>query len=490
MRREHVLRLEDGFLRTHRTTIRELDQALRGSRGPRLISVAYLFGGFILTYLARRHVTVTEVAEFFQHEAKEFDLRLFADYGSRKGKRGRHFKPSVSQLYRVKTALCHSLTDSAASSQPVARIQALIGSDATDGLLDGLCRMLLEGTWPVVAANGRVAVDTSLIDAHAKPISQARIEAGDRASDPDARHRILTPEHGVTKRYFGYGYQAICTCGPGHEYIIALAVNPANANDRPVAASLVRRLKESGVPVDRVLMDRGFSDSARLLNQLRGMGCHPVFDLKSNQDRRSPDWRGNLVLDGRPYLRTLPNRLRYLPMPGVQRPEAEFRVWRKAIAERDRYGFLPNGKGSPTSIRLQSPLFRNRGFACPKVEGSIRRWDEDSPVCDGNHAADEGCAVANGTWKAQYAPRTFQFPFWGSPDWVDEFGMRSSIERSFNLMKNRDVIGLRPGEFRLRGIANMTLLLGLAAVAVNLHLQGRSAPEMSESSRAPVPKVA
>jgi len=68
--------------------------------------------------------------------------------------------------------------------------------------------------------------------------------------------------------------------------------------------------------------------------------------------------------------------------------------------------------------------------------------------------------------------------------------MRSSIERSFNLMKNRDVIGLRPGEFRLRGLANMTLLLGLAAVAVNLHLQGLSAPEMSESSRAPVPKVA
>jgi hypothetical protein len=455
-----------------------------------LISVAYLFGGFILIYLARRHVTVTEVAEFFQHEAKEFDLRLFAEYGSRKGTRGRNFKPSVSQLYRVKTALCHSLTDSAAATPSAARIQALIGADETPGLLDGLCRLLLEGTWPPEAANGRVAVDTSLIDAHAKPISQARIEAGDRASDPDARHRILTPEQGVTKRYFGYGYQAICTCGPGHEYIIALAVNPANANDQPVAVSLVRRLKESGVRVDRVLMDRGFSDSAPLLNQIRSMGCHPVFDLKSNQDRRSPDWRGNLVLDGRPYLRTIPKKLQYLRMPGVQRPEAEFRVWREAIAERERYGFLPNGKGSPTSIRLQSPVFRNRGFGCPKVEGSMRRRNRAFPVCDGNHGSDEGCAVANGTWKAKFAPRTFQFPFWGSPDWEDEYGMRSSIERSFNLMKNRDVIGLRPGEFRLRGLANMTLLLGLAAVAVNLHLQGLSAPEMRESSRAPVPKVA
>ena len=231
-------------------------------------------------------------------------------------------------------------------------------------------------------------------------------------------------------------------------------------------------------------MDRGFSDNARLLNQIRVMGCHPVFDLKSDQDRRSPDWRGNLVLDGRPFLRMLPKRLWYLPKPGVLASAKEDRAWKDAIAERDLYGFLPNGKGTPTSVRVQSPLFRNRRFGCPQVPGSMRRRDPAFPVCDGNHGPDEGCAIANGTWKAKYAPRTFQFPFWGGPEWGREYAYRSAIERTFNLMKNRDVVGLRSGEFLLRGLANMTLLLGLAAVAVNLHLQGLDEPEMSESSPA------
>ena len=60
---------------------------------------------------------------------------------------------------------------------------------------------------------------------------------------------------------------------------------------------------------------------------------------------------------------------------------------------------------------------------------------------------------------------------------MKQFAKRSAIERKFSQMKNPNVIGLRPGSFRLRGLTSMTLLATMAAVAHNIRLEARAAPE-------------
>ena len=107
----------------------------------------------------------------------------------------------------------------------------------------------------------------------------------------------------------------------------------------------------------------------------------------------------------------------------------------------------------------------------------MRNRDKSLAVCSGEHREDEGCCLRNGTWKAEFAPWTFQYPVYGSPVWVKQFAKRSAIERKFSQVKNSDVIGLRPGSFRLRGVTSMTLLFTVAAVPHNLRLQARAVAE-------------
>lgn len=45
------------------------------------------------------------------------------------------------------------------------------------------------------------------------------------------------------------------------------------------------------------------------------------------------------------------------------------------------------------------------------------------------------------------------------------------MERSYNLFKNQDVVGMTKEHFRLRNLVNVTLLSIAGWVAVNLHLR-------------------
>jgi hypothetical protein len=149
---------------------------------------------------------------------------------------------------------------------------------------------------------------------------------------------------------------------------------------------------------------------------------------------------------------------------------------------------LPNGGETPTEIRVQSPLFRNRRLGCPLVPGSMRNRDKSLAVCSGDRGEDEACCLRSGTWKAEFGPWTFQHPVSGSPDSTKRHRKRSAIERKFSQVKNSDVIGLRPGSFRLRGVTFMTLLFTVAAVTHNLRLPGQGRgrdPGQPTDGRAP-----
>jgi hypothetical protein len=91
--------------------------------------------------------------------------------------------------------------------------------------------------------------------------------------------------------------------------------------------------------------------------------------------------------------------------------------------------------------------------------------------------------LTNLAWEAFRAPITWQNPLRGSRTWQQEEAKRSSVERSYSMLKNPDLIQLKNKAIRLRGRTKFGIVVALACAAVNLHLsslaataEGRSTP--------------
>jgi len=473
-----LLPFQRRFLAQTRAFTDELDEAIRGQRGRPLVPIRVLFGGLLLVAGHRRRLTITEIEIFFHHANRD-EMAAVWDPDGVIDVSGSHFlwpRPSRWQMYRILAALKRGVRASRGDAEGgLSSLESLLQAKGSEEVLTEFANRLIDESFPRDEAGEEWAVDTTFLDAACKKISQAAILEGQRASDPDARWRVIEQNGKVARSYFGHGIEAYCQTGP-REYIGSLAVQSADQDDKPPSLRLLKRMLDQGVPVKRLAMDRGFSQAPVFLEEVRSLGCAPVFDLKKGQAGRSASWRGCVILDGWPFVPSVPKRLWDLPKPDLRASRELKQKWRADMDERLKYMLLPNGGETPSEIRVQSPLFRNRRLGCPLVPGSMRNRDKSLAVCPGEHREDEGCCLRNGTWKAEFAPWTFQYPVYGSSAWVKQFAKRSAIERKFSQMKNPNVIGLRPGSFRLRGLTSMTLLATIAAVAQNIRLEARAVP--------------
>ncbi|MHB1626179.1 MAG: transposase [Candidatus Dormibacteria bacterium] len=473
-----LLPFQRRFLAKTRAFTDELDEAIRGQRGRPLVPIRVLFGGLLLVAGNRRRLTITEVEIFFHHANRDEMAAVWDPDGviDVSGSHSLWPRPSRWQMYRILAALKRGVRASRGDAEGgLSSLESLLQAKGSEEVLTEFANRLIDESFPRDEAGEEWAVDTTFLDAACKKISQAAILEGQRASDPDARWRVIEQNGKVARSYFGHGIEAYCQTGP-REYIGSLAVQSADQDDKPPSLRLLKRMLDQGIPVKRLAMDRGFSQAPVFLEEVRSLGCAPVFDLKKGQAGRSASWRGCVILDGWPFVPSVPKRLWDLPKPDLRASRELKQKWRADMDERLKYMLLPNGGETPSEIRVQSPLFRNRRLGCPLVPGSMRNRDKSLAVCSGEHREDEGCCLRNGTWKAEFAPWTFQYPVYGSPVWVKQFAKRSAIERKFSQMKNPNVIGLRPGSFRLRGLTSMTLLATMAAVAHNIRLEARAVP--------------
>ncbi|MGC2191909.1 MAG: hypothetical protein WA751_06220 [Candidatus Dormiibacterota bacterium] len=250
---------------------------------------------------------------------------------------------------------------------------------------------------------------------------------------------------------------------------------------------LVEMLRARGHQVTELIGDRGFSQDPSWMAGLREEDVMGIFDLKSTQMRSYPSWRGCLVLPSGVYLPTLPERLRLIERPGPQAPKEKRATYLEAIKERSLYAMVAHGKATPDQVRLSSPVLRRKtksALGCPKVPVSMRRRDPRLAVCDGCHGDDEACCIATATLKAEEIPSIYQFPFWGTPDWEEKYAKRTNVERGFSSLKNPDVIGLTKGQFHLRHIPNMSLLVTLMWGAHNMRLQMTRARDLAREGAA------
>ncbi len=489
----------EDFLDPNATFFEALDEAIQPRRGRGLVPVRVLVGGLAHQALTQRGKTITCLARTLSRESTPGQLvQLFGKpVGPSHRRRSASTAPSVWQLYRTKAALVRALGASRGEDDAkTVALRELLGSTNVEDSIDELGFRLVHSSAPPMPPDSTISMDTTKIPAACRPVSQKSIQAGKFASDREARWRKMkkgvssfddgvgpqeqSPLQNAQARYESWlGYlntSAVLTQG-GREYVYGAYTRPANHNDWPVALKLLDRLVAAGDRPKAVIADRGFSGGRRWLDGIRERGLFPVFDLKEDQAKRDPDWRGCPVLQGRPYLPSLPPRLWNLVAPGVgekNTPEGMKR-WQqfcRDVEEREQYALVAHGQPTPTKARVSSPLFRGRKMGCPKVPGSMRGRDPKLAVCEGNHNGyDEACCLKTGTFRAEYAPMGYQHPAWGTKAWRQEYARRSGVERSYNLFKSQNVIGMTKEHFQLRGAINVALLSLVGWVSVNLHLR-------------------
>jgi hypothetical protein len=281
-----------------------------------------------------------------------------------------------------------------------------------------------------------------------------------------------------------------------HEYIEKIRVGSANDHEYEHGLAMLQRSQAEGMDIQYFLADRGFSQNPTFRSGVRNLDIDLVFDIKS--DQRGPDgtWHGCLVIDGRPYLPSLPENLRDLkglPVTGTRTLKAE---WKQQMSERDRYALILKERVDARRIRVTSPALLTppgkgqRGPGClhPDLAETMRWYDPALGTCPGDHAADEAWGMKNATWSANFSERTNRnfaaVPF-GSRASQELYPGRSASERGFNIFKNSDTVGLVKGRIRWRGLPRVSLLFGTAVAAHNLWLTNVPAAAASPPRKRP-----
>jgi hypothetical protein len=539
--RRRLFELKRDFLMPQRLMMERIDAALRGRRGPARMSSQAFLGGMIYLLRDGQQPTLTRLFRLFDQESTSRELKTF---GLKKA-------PTYAQLRWALHCLATYSDVKADKTLPqVVALQALLGVPG-QSLMASFLDCLVGATVPDSASSPMRTVDGSYVDGHCRPMKAElipmalkaeavrlpvrkrlkaewkRLEAERRwlkvekspsqkeledaleqmelevkpPADRDARPRTISRPAGGTRHYMGYVLTAQRRINPDREYIEKIRVGPANDHEYEHGLAMLQRSRAEGMDVQYFLADRGFSQNPTFRSGVRNLDIDLVFDVKS--DQRGPDgtWHGCLVIDGWPYLPSLPENLRDLkglPITGTRTQKA---AWKQQMAERDRYALILKERVNARRIRVTSPALLTppgkgqRGPGClhPDLVATMR-WRDESllGICPGDHAADEACGLKNATWSANFSERTnrnFSAVPFGSRAWQELYPGRSASERGFNIFKNSDMIGLLKGRIRWRGLPRVTLLFGMAVAAHNLWLTNVPAAAASPPQKRPMVRL-
>jgi hypothetical protein len=479
--REALDRIDKFFLQPNQALFEELDCSIQGSRGPRLLTSRTLLGGLVYLGMASGTKTLTKLERLLKDDATQGQLQLLMGVAPGPLHQHREIKPpSRDRLYRVYKALARGFKREGQGRE-------IFGEHALQDALRKLSCQLLESSAPTPPARAEFTVDTTDIWAACRTIRQSHLQGGQRAADPDARWRVkargeLDPDAPARKArsekwapenklVFGYGGIAIGGTHDNYGYVYGCDLIPADKYDVPVSLRILDELLAAGQPIGELIADKGFSGGQPWLNGVRRRGVMPIFDLKEGQGDENVMWKGCLVLQGWPYLPQLPKKLWCLHRPGLQAPAKKWKQFRDDITERQKYALVSHGYPTPTSARVTSPIFRNRRIACERIRFSKRNYDPELAVCPGDHGDDEACCIRSATFKVESAPLAYQYPIWGTPAWEEKYAKRTNVERGFSTLKNPDVVGFRPGLFRIRTLVKVSMLVACMFVAHNLLLR-------------------
>ena len=379
-------------------------------------------------------------------------------------------------------------------------------------LLDRLANRLIEAsTKDGLAATGDWAIDTTGIDAWSRGREAKPAEATSDASlnnepdaptdsppatglaetsDPDAAwgYRTATMNKGNSEMFFGYDLYGFVSVPPigvsakDHPALIGrIELRSASSSEAPTTIAAIDAIVETGTPVNKVIVDRGFSYKTEQTwaNELRARGIEQVLDMHA-AERGRVDHHGIAMIDGTPHCPAIPQRLEVIEAPPIDATRQEREQFAADIEERSRYA-MRRTKGWSTSPRTGTACER---YECPAEAGQLRcphkahsmaAPAEVPVVLNPPRLADAPTACVQRTIAVDDTaqPKLRQRHPWGTTKWAKDYGRRSLVESAFGLMSSPSIGGLRRGTFAVRGRAKVLVMLTAITVTVNLHLTAK-----------------
>lgn len=388
--------------------------------------------------------------------------------------------------------------------------------------LESVTDALLQATIPTELNLGLWAIDWTDHEAWARTYRNAKEDKlGVASADPDAgwgrRHpkgnKIsghaprsndddLAGDHrfelSKVERYYGYiAHFAVTTADTwpdGTAPEIAASMRVAAAHDMdgvaPALIDMVDSMQHAGLPVERVIVDRGYSmrTAERWLVPLSDRGVFASFDLPHYQFGRRGTHHGAVIMNGEMYCPHMPDELVNVQIPGSSSPPSVWKDYHAAKASLDQYKFRRRGKLTPSlKMRVDCPA-RAGTCRCPLVPSSQSiPYEKDIPTIEDPPTEDEApkcCTAATLTVPREVGLGVRQLYPHGTKEWIAEYDQRTSVERFNSSLKFEQRV--QHSQIRVLGQAKNTLMLCFAAVATNVrHIRnwenatGRSASTLT-----------
>ncbi|MCO5322611.1 MAG: hypothetical protein M9922_14560 [Microthrixaceae bacterium] len=407
-------------------------------------------------------------------------------------------------------------------------------------LLDRLANRLIEAsTKDGLAATGDWAIDTTGIDAWSRGREAKPAEATSDASlnnepdaptdsppatglaetsDPDAAwgYRTATMNKGNSKKFFGYDLYGFVSVPPigisGEEHpalIRRIELRPASSSEATTTIPALDALTESGLEVNKVIIDRGFSykTANTWANQLRDRDIEQVLDMHP-AERGRIDHHGIAMIDGWPHCPAISETLVEITRPkklSVPRNDQDrssaaavaIDEFRAGITARDRYAFRRTS-GWTTKKRSGERVER---YECPAEAGQMRcplkahsmAYPDDvpavlnppdpatAPTCCSQRTVELG-EDAQGKLRQEHR--------WGTDTWIKAYGRRTFVEGGFGVLRNPALGGLSRGLFCIIGRIKVTLWLAALVAATNIaalaHWATRTGVDSDDPALAPI----
>lgn len=322
----------------------------------------------------------------------------------------------------------------------------------------------------------------------------ARRKAGPRVrhtKDPDALAGYQTPSNGNKGTTF-VGYEAhLVTTMPqqghssGPSLIRALILSSAGESKAVAGLACLDNLRKVGritidangerrrtpILVKVLAADRGYSALRAETWQLPLWqdGVDQVFDLRENQRGVRPGpIHGTVYIDGGLFSNAVPEHLRNLPKPNPIGATETAKLNRTALFDqRAAYAWSPHSARNPNNghQRMKGPVEANR-LRCPNAPRSLRKKASlPLTTCTTTPCGCSGTTTVTPDDNA----REYQWPLYGTTDWLARYGKRTAIE-SVNAEVKYHRGRLSRSFVRVFTRVRHALLIAANFAAVNYHI--------------------
>jgi len=457
----------------------KLDSTHLGGR-PANLSIELLFCFTVMTMIGKKTAFVAEVYRTMTENLSP-DLQIELGITNQKGK----ILISCDTLYRLFARIKKVYNWSDVSDLELARVM--------QKEFRQLCHDLITASNP----KNIPKTSTYVSDGTAFESCSRRPRRSGKVYDKDARVGYRTKTEGNNLTDYFFGFECLVTVpvwdGQPMPSLVADAwLVPGNETGIDETVDLAQLFGNDGAKFRTLIVDRAYSQVGmeNFATPMRLNEVDLVIDLKATDMGVKIDKiSGAKIIAGWPHCPMTPEYLHDIRRPNyftfekvkpsqnerdrkiTEAHNAEINKFQDLIAERRKYAFERNSRTSAGNWSWECPGKLGK-VDCPNCPFfNVAGKDPNVPIVENPPMGDDmpkGCAQSTIVIGFDVLGKMAQKYYWGSPEWLRLWYLRTTVERANAMYKNSSKMGIKREWSLLVGLVKMNLLIALATVALNL----------------------